>query len=320
MTGSAFVISLDFELLWGVRDHATRESYGANVLGAREAVPQMLALFERYGVAATWATVGFLFCEDRDDLMAHLPAPEDRPGYAEQGLSNYSYLDEVGRDETDDPYYFASSLIERIIQTPGQELSTHTMSHYYCLEAGQTPEQFRADLQAAARLAARRNVELKTIVFPRNQYSEMHLEICRQEGLTGYRGNAPGWAYKPGAGTEQTKARRALRLVDAYSGALGDMSFALSAGQETLRDIPASRFLRPCAGRLAPLHGAHVATIKREMRSAAKAGRGYHLWWHPHNFGINLEANMAGLETILKEYQRLNATQGMQSRSMAELT
>ena len=26
-----FVISLDFELLWGVRDHATAETYGENI-------------------------------------------------------------------------------------------------------------------------------------------------------------------------------------------------------------------------------------------------------------------------------------------------
>ena len=60
MTGQ-FIISLDFELLWGVRDHADRDSYGQNVTGARAAVPRMLDLFERHGIAATWATVGFLF-------------------------------------------------------------------------------------------------------------------------------------------------------------------------------------------------------------------------------------------------------------------
>ena len=60
-----FVISLDFELLWGVRDHADRTSYGKNVLGARDAVPQMLEIFAQNSIRATWATVGFLFCETR---------------------------------------------------------------------------------------------------------------------------------------------------------------------------------------------------------------------------------------------------------------
>jgi hypothetical protein len=66
MTGR-FVISLDFELLWGVRDHADRDSYGKNVLGARNAVPKMLEIFAKNGISATWATVGFLFCESKEE-------------------------------------------------------------------------------------------------------------------------------------------------------------------------------------------------------------------------------------------------------------
>lgn len=46
MTGQ-FVISLDFELLWGVRDHADRDTYGKNILGARDALPKMLELFAK---------------------------------------------------------------------------------------------------------------------------------------------------------------------------------------------------------------------------------------------------------------------------------
>ena len=43
------IISLDFELLWGVRDHADRASYGGNIIGAREAIPHILELFD-----STW--------------------------------------------------------------------------------------------------------------------------------------------------------------------------------------------------------------------------------------------------------------------------
>lgn len=121
-----FVISLDFELLWGVRDHSDKQTYGQNVLGARIAVPRMLDLFVRNNIRATWATVGFLFCETKDELIAALP--EERPAYANKRLSNYAYLDEVGKDERSDPYYFAASLIGAIRQAPGQEIGTHTMS------------------------------------------------------------------------------------------------------------------------------------------------------------------------------------------------
>ena len=309
-----FVISLDFELLWGVRDHSDKQAYGQNVLGARDAVPRMLELFAARGIRATWATVGFLFCETKDELMAALPA--ERPFYTNSRLSNYAYLDEVGKDEQSDPYYFAASLVDAICKTPGQELGTHTMSHYYCLEDGQTLAAFEADLAAAKALAELRGVSLKSIVFPRNQFTPAHLEICARQNITHYRGNPDGWAYRAAKGSEQTPAKRALRLIDAYSGVLGSQTFA--PGRDGLVDVPASRFLRPCVGKLAAFHPLHLGTIQRGMTDAAKAGRWYHLWWHPHNFGRNLNANMDGLRKIIDHFAMLRDRHGMQSLAMGD--
>ena len=307
-----FVISLDFELLWGVRDHADRDSYGGNVLGARDAVPKMLELFAEKGISATWATVGFLFCESKEELLASFPS--ELPAYSNPGLSNFSYIDEIGKDERSDPYYFAPSLISAIHQTPGQEVGTHTLSHYYCLEDGQNNRAFEADIIAAKKLAAARGIDLRSIVFPRNQFAAEHLNICAKHGITHYRGNPIPWAYQAAKGAEQTSMRRALRLLDAYSGALGSQAFETGRGQP--KDVPASRFLRPCAGRLAPLHPLHIATIKRGMTAAARDGKGYHLWWHPHNFGQNLEANLDGLSQIIAHFVTLRDTFGMNSTTM----
>lgn len=311
-----FVISLDFELLWGVRDHADRQTYGHNVLGARDAVPRMLDLFVRYGIRATWATVGFLFCETKDELIAALPG--ERPAYANPRLSNYAYLDEVGKDERSDPYYFAASLVDAIRLAPDQELGTHTLSHFYCLEDGQTLSAFEADLVAASQLANARGVSLKSIVFPRNQFSSAHLAICAKHGITHFRGNPDGWAYRAAKGAEQTPARRALRLLDAYSGILGPQSSV--PRKDRPMDVPASRFLRPCAGRLAAFQPLHLATIRRGMTSAAKKGQVYHLWWHPHNFGRNLAANMAGLEGVIQHFVRLQDLFDMKSYAMGDFS
>src|SRR5579862_802407 len=62
----AFVLSLDFELHWGVRDHEPLNGpYRPNLLGAREAIPRLLEMFKRYEISGTWAIVGFLFAESR---------------------------------------------------------------------------------------------------------------------------------------------------------------------------------------------------------------------------------------------------------------
>ena len=98
-----FIISLYFELLWGGRDHANRASYSTNIMGAREAIPPVRELFDTHSIAATWATVGFAMCGSRDELMESLPPRDLWPSYDAGRLSSYAYLDDVGRDERQDP-------------------------------------------------------------------------------------------------------------------------------------------------------------------------------------------------------------------------
>ena len=49
----SFVISLDFELNWGVRDVYDISQYGKNLLNGREAIPKILSLipdFSKTGI------------------------------------------------------------------------------------------------------------------------------------------------------------------------------------------------------------------------------------------------------------------------------
>ena len=88
-----FVISLDFELYWGLRDKRTLESYKENLLGARLVVPTLLRLFEKYKIHATWTIVGFLFFEARDELLRGLP--NKKPVYERRELSPYNYINNM---------------------------------------------------------------------------------------------------------------------------------------------------------------------------------------------------------------------------------
>jgi|TARA_R110000787_G_scaffold113369_1_gene222553 peptidoglycan/xylan/chitin deacetylase (PgdA/CDA1 family) len=312
MSGGEIVISLDFELLWGVRDHATRDSYGANILGGRAAIAPTLERFARHGIQATWATVGAAFCGSREELLEVLPHKDLWPRYQNPALSNYRYLDELGADEAHDPYYFGASLVDQIADCPGQEIATHTMSHYYCLEPGADMASFAADLDAACQVAKQRSITLQSIVFPRNQYSPLHLDTIEQRGIRRYRGNPGAWAYRSVAGAGQTLPRRLMRLTDAHTGVLGPHLFRPGGN-----NVPASHFLRPRAGRLTALHPYHLAVIERAMTRAAQTETGFHLWWHPHNFGLDTEANLAGLDRIIAHFTRLREEYGMVSRTMA---
>ena len=73
--GPSVVISLDFELRWGVLDRVRDDfsAYRANLEGVPEAVERMLDLFDEHEVRATWAIVGGLACDGWDEWHAATP-------------------------------------------------------------------------------------------------------------------------------------------------------------------------------------------------------------------------------------------------------
>lgn len=309
-----FVLSLDFELYWGVRDLMTVGAYRRNLEGVRAVVPRLLELFRQHEVRATWATVGFLMLRDVADLRAN--RPERLPQYRRAGLCPYGYVAREGAS-LEGALHFAPELVERILATPGQELASHTFSHFYCLEQPGSVEAFRADLQVALAVARSRfGVELRSLVFPRNQYTPDHVRAAAGLGMTSYRGNPETWMYRPRAGGEESRVRRLARLADAFLPVSGDLSFALRPGEPV--NVPASRFLRPWSEAQRWAEPLRLRRIARELRAAAEAGRAYHLWWHPHNFGARPEENLAGLATLLRELARLRHTHGMRSATMSE--
>lgn len=311
-----FVVSLDFELHWGVRDLVTLEDYRENLLGVRRVVPALLELFGRYEIHATWATVGFLFFDTREQLLAALP--ERRPQYVNAALSPYPLMASVGANEAEDPIHFAGSLVRLIAVAPHQEIATHTFSHYYCLEKGQTIADFRADLEAARSAAARLGLRLESLVFPRNQFNAEYLEVCRELGLRAYRGNEATWLYRARSHQQESGWRRALRLVNAYVPISGNNSWRIEASGGAPVNVPSSRFLRPYSATLGWLEPLRLRRVTAEMTHAAQNGLGYHLWWHPHNFGRHIAENLAALEKILKHFERLRNEYGMESLNMGE--
>jgi peptidoglycan/xylan/chitin deacetylase (PgdA/CDA1 family) len=309
------IVSLDFELMWGVRDRQTVASYGANILGVREAVPAILKTFKDFGVHATWAAVGLLLFDRKRDLLEHLP--QRRARYRNPALDPYAEIERLGEDERSDPYHYGLSLARMIATTDGMEIGTHTFSHYYCLEPGQDEETFREDLAAAIAATRRIAHEPRSLVFPRNQFNPAYLRACRSLGIACFRGNEASWLYRGAAEAELSLLRRGCRLVDAYLNLSGHNGFA-PRRVEGLLDIPSSRFLRPYSARLRALESARLARITTAMTQAARRGLGFHLWWHPHNFGTSLNENLANLRTVLRHFAGLRERFAMASLTMGE--
>jgi Polysaccharide deacetylase len=317
MTTGVLTISLDFEIHWGVSDHHTIESYNENLKNVPTVVRRLLNLFKEKNIHATWATVGMLFCSNKDELFAFVK-PENRPAYNNIKFSNYLVAEQAGNNEMDDPYHYAPSLIREIIKTPHQEIGSHTYSHYYCLEPGQTPEQFFYDIGAVKEIAQRENINISSIVFPANQFHPDYLEQCRKQGIKCYRGNYPSRIYQFQAKSLEGLWKRMARLIDTYLPLKGSR-YVDAVMEDGILNIPASCFLRPYRHKLSILEGLRVARMKKEMKAAARKKKIYHLWWHPHNFGQNMDKNFSVLEKLLDYYLVLNKKYNMQSLTMKEI-
>ena len=324
LSPGTLVISLDLELYWGMRDVVSLSDYQENLIGVRRAISAMLQLFTKYEVHATWATLGFLYYDSFEQLKDNLPPK--LPSYSKDRLSPYEYINHpIPPEELE--LHFCPDAIESIAQCSGQEIATHTFSHYYCLEEGQTQAEFKADLQAAIAVAQQANINTKSLVFPRNQYNEAYLQAIAECGIDCYRGNQKNAIYNEENGDGDRPRKRILRLLDAYFNLTGYNTYSRShsgGGSSQLQssypiNIPASHFLRPYSPKLKYLDRLRLRRITSSLKHAANRGEIYHLWWHPHNFGINLAENLNFLEQILQSYQNLNRQNKMQSLNMGEV-
>src|SRR5450759_3564830 len=177
MESPVFVISIDTELLWGVAyypEHPAFKLMLANPLKTRDAIYDLLSLFERHCVPATWAVVGHLFLDacdgHHDDLFAE-----------EQSWQSY----DPGSDIRSDPLYYGRDLIEAIMGNKVEhEIGYHSFSHVRfsaCTEA-----VAEAEIVGGINLAKEFGIRLRSFVFPGNDVN--HLNLLKKYNFATFRG------------------------------------------------------------------------------------------------------------------------------------
>lgn len=303
------IVSLDFELFWGMLDVCPLEAYRDHVLGGRKAIPELLDLFTKYGIHATWAAVGFQFAENYGDLLSFLP--KERPTYQNPNLDPYGYAEKAG----DGTCFYAPNLIRMIADTPGQEIGSHTFSHYYCREKGQTVEQFAADMAAAKQIAAAKGYDVKSVILPRNQCEPSYTKVLRNQGFTAYRDEENDWIHEK---ITFRPLKRALRFLDVYLPLTGQGGY-IPKNEDGIWNLTGSRMYKPIFPQLQFLEGLKLHRIKAQMRHAAKKGLTFHLWWHPHNIGVRTAEHLAQLEEIFRYFRKMQEQYGMESQNMGEM-
>ncbi len=309
MNGS-MIVSLDYELFWGMQDITAIKQYKENISGTYEVIPKLLSLFDKYGIHSTWAVIGMMYAQNADVLKKFMP--EERPSYINPKCSSYRCLNKIRRMHgTYDRYFFAPDMIAEIAGRKNTEIGSHTFSHYYCGEPGQISRQFERDLESDKKI--RNGESVVSLVFPRNHSLPEYVAVLPGFGISAYRGLEDNWICR----VRPLILMKFLRLADAYLPLTKTNEYFPKYENGTI-NIRGSRFFRPYDKKLFFLEGLKIKRIKGQMLHAAKNHLAFHLWWHPHNVGIHQEENLAQLEEIFCYYRYLHKKYGFQSMNMKE--
>lgn len=304
-----FIISLDYEKYWGVCFLKHINEYSkTNILPVDQIFSKTLKVFSEYEIKATFAIVGFLFLEDREQLNK---CGKMDINYKNKELNPYIRI-RNGLPNDDSLLFGGKSLLD--LQNSPHEVGSHTFSHFYCSQGGQTRDDFKKDLELFDSVNTFFE-KPKTLIFPWNDVNEDYFDLIASNGFTHLRvNNENSYIYDF---VNNSILKRILRLLDRYL-PIAKIQYSKTYKKNNLTLNTHSRFFAPYQNKLWFLEKLRIRKILKEMTVCAQKGKDYHLWWHPHNFG-NQEKMFKQLEVILAHYQCLNKKYNFTSVRMDEL-
>ena len=286
--------------------------FAARYPDERGVIREILALLQRHDVAATWAVVGHLFlaaCERGANGRAHPEMP--RPSYA--WFQDDWYRDDPCADRATQPLWYGDDVVDAIVAAPtGHEVGCHGFSHAVFGDPGFDAAIAAAEIDECRRLAAARQIELRSFVFPRNR--EGHHDVLAGSGFVAVRGADPSWTRRlPG------RLGRLAGLLDQALSIAPPVSVPRQV-RPGLWDIPGSMILMERTGlrRLIPV-SARIRKARRGLHRAVREGAVFHLWFHPFNLAPDRTAMLGALDAILADVASLRAAGQIDVRTMGQL-
>ena len=315
---AVFIISLDTELGWGSFDRNGIQNYGRYYAQVRTIVDDLLAMFQRHDIKATWAIVGHLFLE--------ACSREGKGNHNHVLQPNYHWHPQGGSAQTlfptaqEAPFFYAPDVVERVLAAHprGQEIASHTFTHVILGDPECTQEVARSQLQECQRLAANKGRDLFSLVFPRNSVG--HLDVLCRLGFVSYRGPEENWYDRANS---SPKLAKLCRYVDKLLAVTPPCYKELwccreDQSQPWLFNLPASMFYPPFGGlwNLVGI-GRRVSQAKKGIREAIARKSLFHLWFHPFNLATS-PLLLEGLDEVLGTVSAEMKAGNMASLTMAE--
>lgn len=258
-------ISIDLELAWGNWDDPANAELRLVESCSREIVERLLGLFERHGIAATWAIVAALLDPD-----AGRPAPGAEAAW------------------------YAPDIVEAIARSgTGHDIGSHGGRHLYFDRIA--ANEARDDLAYARAIHQRHGLPFDSFVFPRNQIGNR--AILTEQGLRIFR--APDAAWHQRVRERSTWAGRLANLADKALPIAPPAVFPVA--DHGLIRLPSSMLFmsRRSARALVP-PPVMGRKLERGIAVAITSGGTFHLWFHPSNFYHSPDVQFGLLERFLR--------------------
>lgn len=299
---AVFTISLDFELLWGsvasgkhrkFQAHFERGGAGHAFDATRSIVDRLLALFRKYDVPVTWATLGHLFLEScaATDGVKHPEMPRPRHAWFTEDW----YACDPCRDFRAEPLWYGRDMVLKILAAePKHDVGSHSFSHVIFGDPGCTEEVAEAEIARCVELARALGLKMESFVYPRNELG--HLEVLRRHGFQITRGRMPFWFAKFRSRT----LRRAGHVLDDVLAMTPDCGWP-EKSPTGLWVVPVSMFLQSMDGarRLIPASSRVRKGIKGIERAISERSL-FHLSFHPtENLCFRTDSMFQVLERIV---------------------
>ena len=258
-----FILSLDCEGKWGMAD-CLKPFHHQAITSANltKAYRQLLDTLDRHGISATFAFVmAFALSESertRFQVLDEEANPDDR------WLRHYWDCLKAGLGDG----WHQPEAFDMVRSSGLHEIASHGFCHRPLADAAIDPPGARCELRLATEAAKLKQIELRTLVFPRNEVG--NLEAVRATGYQGYRARLDRRRGRAAALLEEYNVWRAPQSVT-------DVTDGLVV-------IPSGRFFNWRFGprKLVP-PAVTVARWRHQLETCARHGGVVHLWLHPHN-------------------------------------
>jgi peptidoglycan/xylan/chitin deacetylase (PgdA/CDA1 family) len=305
-----FTISIDTELAWGGFDRPDRAERWALEEKTRAVIGQLLDLFTRYQISATWAIVGHLFLDrcQNDGSVVHPEIP--RPRYSWHPRDWYEFDPATTADRH--PLWYGPDIVRQILDArPEQEIASHSFAHVIFGDPGCSAAAAAADLEACGRAARPWGVELRSFVYPRNRVG--HLHLLPEHGFRCFRGQDPAWFAR-----WPSMLRRAAHFADDL------LALPPPTVQPTrvggLWNIPGSVMMQGMDGLRAWIPSrCRTRRCLSGLRRAVERHEVFHLWFHPSNFSVHFDRMVQALTPVLEAAAECRDRGGLEILTMGQL-